>query len=87
MGSFQKTGSSRVWVLHLAGEFKSAAESLGEITGCDPVQVVLDALGVYEWVLAQQTAGHTVGTDQGQLQDFVVNRPAAKQYFSPPSSA
>jgi hypothetical protein len=64
-------------------EAKAATERLGDITGRSTVEVVKDAMKIYQWILEQQTDGRNVGVVGGkELANFVVNPPAAKQYFS-----
>jgi hypothetical protein len=68
--------------LEVGSKATSAIEQLGDVTGRDALTVVKDALKTYKWILEQQAAGREVGTRQAKLQNFVVNRRAAKQYVS-----
>jgi hypothetical protein len=72
-------------------EAAEAVETLMQITGkSEPVEIIISALRIYEWILAQQAKGKTLivksSTDVSKediprLANYVKNYEQALQYF------
>lgn len=74
--------------IEFSDEPARAIQELTGITGRSALEVVCDALKVYEWILQEQTLGRRIVSidgrpgEESELDDFVVNKNAARAYFA-----
>lgn len=74
--------------IEFSDEPAEAIQQLTVITGRNAVEVVCDALKVYEWILQEQTLGRRIVSidggpgEESELDDFVVKKEVARAYFA-----
>ncbi len=79
---------SRLMKFELLDEAVDAIEKIAEFTNRTPLQVIIDALRTYEWILEEQTKWAKIVVlsekpeeEEVELVDFVTDPDMAKDYF------